>query len=395
MNKKKLCMKLPEIKIRDIIFLIMLIVYCLTASDSVGASGSMYKYAILVLGLIVEFFGFLSKRRKKLYCKNELKGLMCFVIVIIIYSLLYSLFRGIFSFRTIQEILFIVCPIIYAFLFVNNSTYNETKTCLTLGLIITFILYIFSLGMNFSEIYNAFFAANFIESDSSLESGVFSGVSLGFTAFFIKKEQKDSKWPKWQKWLSVLFVFMTFKRLSIITTIIMVFISYNKKLCNKRINNKQLICCSVLIFISSILTYNILQPQNQNYLESKYNIDFTQLTMTRSDRYIALKNSNYKSYGFGSSNEYMYTRFNGALEMDLIKIIVELGFLPLLIFIIAYLNTCKKSMYLFIFMFFKLISMNLTSCLTGAISWSLIFVIVFTISKEKEEYENINYNPSI
>lgn len=374
--------KIKRMKIRDLLFYLLIITYCLTASDTPGVSGSMYKYLVLVIGIIEEYFTYHRRKSKKNFkpkVRKEFKYLLFFIFIICIYSVFKMMINMHFSFRVIQEILFLICPMIYAYFFINNSSKEEVRDILKIGFIITFFLYIISLEMNFNQVIYSLKNSSFAESSSNLESGVYSGLSLAFSIFFIY----DNK-SKLYRYSSLLFVFMTFKRFSIIIVIIMYFISLlNVK--DKKVPKKIYILSGIFIFLLSIGYYQMILPKNVCKIEAKYNIDVSKITMTRSDRLNVLNYSNYESYGFGSSNEYMYLIYNGALEMDFIRMFIEVGYIPVLILIFTYIYICKNNMYSMIFTFLKLISMIFSSCLLSTISWTITFIILFTLNKKEEQ----------
>lgn len=380
---------IPKISLRSLIFILILIVYCITASETQGLTYSYIKYLFLLFGIFIESIYFFQKKYKNIYCKDEFFGLVIFAAVAFFYSLMHFIISSHFSISVLKELFFLIMPIIYSFLHINNSSIKEFHNCIVISFILSFYIYISSLNMSVSEIINALFNSNFINSNSDLESSIFSGISLGFAVYFIFKNNKIFKF------LSILFVFMTFKRFSIFIVIILYLISFKKRYLIKKVDNKFLIITSITLFLTTIVYYFILNPLNLASLESILNVDMSKFTMTRSDRFESLYFSNYISYGFGSSNEFMNIIFNGTLEMDLIRIIVELGYLPLLLFIYFYLKLGKNNNYIFIFMLLRLFSMNFTSNLTSVMSWVISLSVMFSIIKENKIDEIISNNTSL
>lgn len=383
-----------KIKVRNILFIMLIIVFCLTASDTAAVSGSMYKYIILVLCIIEAFWGYKKKIRKDGYnpkMKKEFITLMIFAGVVVFYSIIKALITEHFSIRPIQEILFLICPMIYAYLAINYFSQDEIEKNMKKAIIISFVLYIMSLELNFNAIIQAITDSNFSESTSSLESGVYSGLASAFCVFFCYFDKN-----KIFKYLSILFVIMTFKRFQIIVAVILLAISI-LKVKDKKIPKKTYLMIAVFIFIFSVVYYNIMLPVNVKKIERSFGIDVSKITMTRSDRMSWLYYSNFESYGFGSSTEYMYEKFNGALEMDLVKIIVELGYFPVLFLIISYMYTSRGNLYTFVYMSLKVIGMTFSSNMTTSISWTIVFLTIFLINKKGSDKENvsIDYNTSI
>ena len=366
-----------KVNFEKLLFIIMVLVFCVTASNEVGNSLSLYKYIILAIGILESFCKYMKNRKKtkEVFAYKELKYLLYFVGLIIIFSFFKSLIAFKFSFRTVQEILFLVCPMIYAYLLINNMDKREIYSLMKIAFIIVFCAYLFSLKLNIEAIIKALFNSNFAESTSDLESHIYSGFSLAFCTFFCYFDNK-----KKYKLLSVLFVIMTFKRLAIITAIFLYILS---KLNIKKISigkNIYVISGIFLIFFA-VLYYNIMLPNNVIKIENKYDINISKLTSTRSDRLKDLMKSNYVSYGFGSSTEYMYKYCYGALEMDIVKMIIELGYIPMIALICIYLYVGKTNLYTFSFICFLILSLIFSSNLTSSFAWIIFFITLFLVNK--------------
>ena len=373
------------IKVRILLFVLLLLSYCLTSSDNVSTnSNSLIKYAMLFLCIFHSGIEYFSKKKIKKE-KKEYNGLWIVVGVITIYSLMRTLIVMKFTFRTIQELIFLVFPMVYGYFVINTWDYKEINKAFKIGIIISFLSYIISLQMSPIEIVQSLSDANFNTSYSSLESFTYCGLALAFFVYFSFWDDK-----KIYTILSALFVIMTFKRLFIVMAIILFLIS-RTPLKNKSVSNKFLYFTTTILFVVAIFYYWAMQPENAQMIEYQYNIDLRKLTMTRNDRMRWLVDSPYKSYGFGSSTEYMYELFYGALEMDMCKIIVELGYLPVLIFIYNYLKFSKKSFYAFVFMSLMILNLTFSSGLTGTFSWCILFITISSINiKMKDEEEKKN-----
>lgn len=376
------------LRVRILLFILLLVSYCFTSSDDIKVmSNSFIKYAVLFLCVIesgIEYFYKRSDRKGR----KEYKGLFITVCIIICYSLIRSLMTVKFTFRTVQELIFLIFPMIYGYFVINTWKYEDVNKALKLGLIISFLFYIISLKMSLSEVWEALLNADFNTSYSKLESFTYCGLALSFCVYFCFFDDK-----KIYKILSVLFVIMTFKRIFIIMAIIL-FILSKTRIKNKKVSNNCLYCMTIVLFVFAIFYYIIMQPQNVSKIEQKYNINVRQLTMTRNDRMRWLVNSQYESYGFGSSTEFMYNRFFGALEMDLPKMIIELGYLPVLIFIYNYLKFSRRSYYTFGFMVLMILNLTVSSGLTGTFAWCILFITISIISEVIKDGENSEYGKS-
>lgn len=363
------------IKIHRLLFVILIMSYCLTSSDTMESQFTMVKYIVFFLCVAYETYCFCKSRSsKRQYMKSEFYGFIPFSLVIFMYSIYKSFMASHFSFRSVQELLFLVFPMIYAYLAINNWSKKTIIKNVRLGLIITFFFYLFSLNMSLKQVYVSIVSSNFGESYSELESFTYCGMALAFFVFFCY--YNDSK-----LFLSVsaLFVFMTFKRLLILIAIVMYIISHFE-ICNKKVSRKIVLFTSCIVIAAGIGYYFITLPSSVSIIESRYGVDFSQFTMTRSDRLRWLLASNWTSYGFGSSTEFMYEMFDGALEMDFTKLILELGFVPAAVFVYQYLYFSKMRLFTFVFMILMLFNHIFASGLTSTFSWSLYFITISCIS---------------
>lgn len=378
--------KQKYLNIPNFLFSLVIIIFCLSSSNFISIDLTIVKYIFLLLGISYNYIIYTKKNNIK--CKKYIlligKTLSLFLLI----SIIYSIKESQFSFRTISEILFIILPILYAYLYINIVEYKKIHKIMKKCFFIVFAFYILSLGLNIQNIFSALLNSSFFNSTSLLESSVYSGFSLSFMFYFSYYDEN-----KIYKYLSFLFVIMTFKRFAILIAIILLIISFTKY---KHMQFKNNICIYMATFIiatSSLLLYWVLIPKNAICFEQKFNTNLSEITTTRNERFFDLYNSSYKSYGFGSSVDYMEKHnFYGTLEMDLVKIIVEIGFIPLIIFIYCFLKLSNNNIYLFIFMFFKIFALVITSSLTNSFSWLLVYITIFLINTDRQRwclsYEN-------
>lgn len=373
--------KKSTVKIKLLLFLLLILTYSLTSNDRSGTNLSMPKYVVLFLNIAYSAFLYYGTKanRRKCFLKSDYKRLFVFVSVVILYSIARSLLTFHFTFRTIQELIFLISPMLYAYFVINTWKNEDIDAALKWGLIVAFVSYIISLGMNFEEIYRALLSSNFGKSYSELESFAYGGLSLAFCLYFCYYNKS-----KMYTAISLLFVVMTFKRLFIIMAISLLIVSLFR-IRNAKVPRALVNIGIFGLFVFAIAYYILIHPENVNMIETRYNIDISGLTMTRSDRMRWLVTSPYESYGFGSSTEYMYNNFYGALEMDASKIIIELGYIPLFLFFMSYLKYAKANAYVFIFMIFQLLNLILSSGLTGTFAWSVIFITISAITVYPEE----------
>ena len=305
---------------------------------------------------------------------QEYKGLFGFVVVVTVYSLARSILAFHFSFRTIQELLFLFLPMLYGYFVINTWIREDVDNAFKLGIIISFLCYLISLRRGLSQIVLALLASSFGNSYSELESFTFCGLAVAFCLYFCYYNKS-----KFFMFMSIFFVFMTFKRLFIIISIVLLVLA-QFKLREKPVGRGPLRFVIVCMFIFAVTYYFVMQPDVVQKIENTYAVSVSKLTTTRSDRLRWLLNSEFSSYGFGSSTEFLYNRFSVALEMDAVKIIVELGFMPLYLFVRSYLKFSAANVYTFLFMVIMILNLTVSSGLTGAFAWSIIFISISMIT---------------
>lgn len=362
-----------KIKIKILLFNVLILSYCLTSSDTGNSSSSLLKYAVLLLCVVYSYFDYRKKGRLG-NMTQEYKRLFVFMTAVTVYSLARSILAFHFSFRTIQELLFLFLPMLYGYFVVNTWKREDVDNAFKSGIIISFLCYLISLRRGISQIVSAILASSFGNSYSELESFTFCGLALSFCLYFCYYNKS-----KFFMFMSILFVFMTFKRLFIICSIMLLVLA-QFKLREKSVERRLLRFMIICMFAVAVVYYFVMQPDIVRKFESTYAVSISELTSTRSDRLRWLLNSEFSSYGFGSSTEFMYNRFNGALEMDAIKIIVELGFMPLYLFVWSYLKFSAANIYTFLFMVIMILNLTVSSGLTGAFAWSIIFISISMIT---------------
>jgi hypothetical protein len=362
-----------KVKIKILLFNVLILSYCLTSSDMGNSSSSLFKYTALSVCVVYSYFDYRKKGRLG-NMSQEYKGLFGFVVVVTVYSLARSILAFHFSFRTIQELLFLFLPMLYGYFVINTWIREDVDNAFKLGIIISFLCYLISLRRGLSQIVLALLASSFGNSYSELESFTFCGLAVAFCLYFCYYNKS-----KFFMFMSIFFVFMTFKRLFIIISIVLLVLA-QFKLREKPVGRGPLRFVIVCMFIFAVTYYFVMQPDVVQKIENTYAVSVSKLTTTRSDRLRWLLNSEFSSYGFGSSTEFLYNRFSVALEMDAVKIIVELGFMPLYLFVRSYLKFSAANVYTFLFMVIMILNLTVSSGLTGAFAWSIIFISISMIT---------------
>lgn len=372
------------LNVQSLLFLLLIVIYGLTTKNTMGGSGvfsgdSILKYGILFLCISLEgYIFFKSGKSGEKISKNYVSFIWYFLILIVLSSVA-TLAQSNFSFRTIQTFIFIFSPMLYSYLLINNWNFKQIDYAIKFGLFLSFLEYLLSIGTSWSTIFNNLLSINYNNTNSSMsESSTFALLSLGFAAYF-GYYKKNYLW----KVISLLFVIMTFKRLITLAGIIL-FIFGTVKLKQIKVNRFLLMFTTVILFSFASFYYYSVQPQNIITISDKLGFSLRDFSTNRTDRLAWLSMTDYKSYGLGSTTNYMYKIWGVDLEMDIVQLFLEVGSIGVVSFFYCYLNFAKGSLYTFVFMTLLLINSTMSSGMTSTFSWIIIFIVMSTIMKYKE-----------
>ena len=326
------------------------------------------KYVVLLIAIIFCFLQLKYHNDKYIYKSEFLKGIIA-VVTLLLISLFCMLFSGNFFLITLEEIFKLVLPIVYAFLILNTFSLKDIYISMCFILFFSIIGYVLEIGINNFTIDN-FLSIDFMSSYSPFESNASCGTAIAMCTFFMYFKKN-----KILKYLSLIFAIFTFKRLSVIFALILCFIPYLVNIDYEvKKNSKTLV--KILFIIGTFAYMLFLSPSSAPLVYNIFGIDQYQLTMGRSLLLDNLSSGNFISSGLGSS-----TLFLGrSLEMDLIKIFFETGIIGLIAFVWCYWDCSGNKLYTNIYMLFQFINLLTSHSLTSAFSWTLVFLIIGSIS---------------
>lgn len=361
-----------------IIFFIAVIVQSFTVKyESVGII-SQLKYIICIIGIIASLV-YMNNGKKIYIFKDEFKNGIWIVIVFAVISLIKSIYTDTYTIRTIIELIFLLIPILYSYCLLNTLNLKRIDRCMFISLIISLVGYFNELNLSFSEFFSGITSMSFVNSYSLLESSNFAGVSIVFCMYFIYF--KDNKIGKL---LSILFVIFTFKRLAILFMLFLLFVKAFFKF-NRRVNKTWLNIIKISVFILGIIYYLIMIPNNVSKLYDIYNIDLYKITMARTYRFKIIYNSlDFINCGLGSTYAYTMPIYGVTLEMDIIKLLIEITPIGVFIFINNLANIAKKNWYCMTLMLFQFFNMITSHSLASTFSWLFFYITIGCIIYKKD-----------
>lgn len=325
------------------------------------------KYITLILGIICSYI-IIQKRKEqgiKIVFTNEFLRILFVVAIFLLFSLFYVLISGKATKQTINDLLYIVLAIIYAYGIINSFYFEDINNCMKFLLIMSIIAYVLEIGTSNFTIANII-NSSFLDSSSVFESSYSASGSMIMCTFFCYY-RKQWKWTL----LSFAFCLLTFKRMNIVFAVFFLLypVFFN---INKPIKRKIIVLLMVLFTSCTILLYYLYQAQNAELFENIFHISATQLSTGRNLYLQNVINRGFESFGYGSS-----TVVNGkSIEMDFIKIYIELGIIPLMVFIWNYYNISYKNSYCFWIMTQNMLNFLTSHSLTSVFNWGLRFIVI-------------------
>lgn len=368
----------------------LLVYFYVLSKYGMGDSRSNIRHYVLFAITGISFLIVILKVKIKDMYSKELILLVAVGFIFIVQS--YYKVKGMglpLNMRTYVQTFFIIGPAVYAFSMLNILDLKGIINLMKWTLIITVIGY-FSESehtiMQFFDLDN-WLAINPLKStgnfmESSMCSEIFAQLFF-FFYYFRNLSFPDKEKRSLNKYMIISFIFtvLSFKRLAIVCCICLFFaakfIDFNKKTSNMRYIITALAFCIVTHFYTMFIKGEIFS-----------NVDVSLFTTGRDYIFYLWKMKDFVSYGFGTS----LLVIGRYLEMDLIQISIEMGFLSLFLFSISYFKIASKNNYSYIVMLYAFLNMLTASSLPMHVAWIVLLLTVSTISSGKIKDEEIEYS---
>lgn len=361
-------------KINIFIFVLMFfsksITDALFVQYNINSPLTYIKYVLLAVSFMLSILILYKKNIRSFNLFNETKSIIIMCISLMLISFFYSLSSMKFSFSSIYEVLTILVPCIYVFVFFNSLEHNGMYWCFLWVLLISILSYVFfEVGIENFTISNLK-SISWDDSYSIFESHYTAALSFELALFFIIDDRK-----KIVTIISIVFCLFTFKRILILGIIIAIIFKIIQKIFRFNFKSKKY---SYLFFALSftfltIIYYYILR---NNLL----NLDFSALnkiTMSRYSFFQRLYNSDYISYGLSSSTEFLEKN----IEMDLIRYLFEIGPIGLAIFCVGMFKFSNRNSSGQMIMICNFLVLLTSHTLLEVFTWILIFIIIFSTDR--------------
>ena len=149
---------------------------------------------------------------------------------------------------------------------------------------------------------------------------------------------------------------------------------------NITIKKRWIIISKIFFVIATIIWSILLNDSMISIIQQTYGVNLNDFTESRTWLYNALINSGYKTSGYGTTTiELGKAWFNSGeryLEMDLVKIYLEVGIIGLCLFVNNYFNLVRYNLYNFLMMITIFVTLLFSSSLAEPTYWAGIMIIM-------------------
>lgn len=366
-------MKVTRNDLNLFVYFLVIITQVFTINYESAGLISYLKYIMCIIGIICSFILMISQESEERMMKIEVRHLLIVPTLFLLISLFKIMTVRHFSMRLVNELMFMYLPILYAYGLINTLNFKQIEKAMFGTLIISFLGYLFNLNLQ-GGLLAAISSISFSNSQSMFESSQFAGTSIAVALFYLYYRKN-----KLATILSVVFVFLTFKRLAILTVIILIILPKIMDL-TKPASKGTFRIFVIVTFIMSILYFNLMIPENRELANTIFKNGIDNFTMGRYWRFSLLYNNpRFVNYGLGSTYDFLEKLYSFALEMDICRLFIEIGYVGTFVFIYNYFYSAKKNMYCMLLMSYLFFNMITSHCLAAMFTWIIVFITIGTI----------------
>lgn len=373
------------------VFVVKIIIDVLNEKNFKFSINDNLKYFIFMIAIafcLFQLFIYINKGGKCIF-KKELFFLLVICSVFLFYS--SYLAREVnmsISTRTYVEIAYLIMPALYSFCIVNIYTFKELEKLMKILFWVYLILYMYSINI-FSVSINDILNISFTKSNSYFESSIFAFPMLVLFFFFSYYRNSNKRY-----WIgSFIFTVLTFKRMIMVWAIIL-FVLDNSIEIRFNIKRKWKYIFVVIFICGTIIYYQALTDTGVGKeIVNLLAIDLENGTMGRKWFLNLLLNGSHPMFGYGSSSIILGEIFNIGdikyLEMDLVKIYLELGIVCLSIFILYFWKLTKNNLFSIIMMISIFMNLLVSHSLTDPFEWTIIYLTLICISENSSNRSDL------
>lgn len=356
-----------------VLFLIAVFVQIFTIQYESEGMLSKLKYFVCGVGIVVGLLTMAWERACPVMLR-ELGKVLSIVVVFLVITGLCILDVGYGNERTIVEVMLMSLPIIYAFTLINTLRFQQINICMMAVLLVSIVAYFANLHMTPSQIISALLSVNPTASYSALESSSFAGISIALALYYLYFRRN-----KLGCVLSFVFVFLTFKRLAMVTALVLLILPRFLD-CSKPVSRRMLRLAKVTVFTVSLLYFWLMTPALTSWMQTQWNFDLDSFTMARSWRFrLVWDDSAFVNTGLGSTWSFLDARYGFSMEMDIIRLFIEVTPIGVAIFVNNMFDLVSSNRYCFIVMLYLFFNLITSHSLANMFSWLMYYIIFGTI----------------
>ena len=325
-----------------------------------------FKYVFMFLVVIIGAVILIGNSDKPIHNIDDLFYIMSVPVTLGVITLLYSLING-RKLLLMWDMFYLVVPYLMVFIIINvdqNQNRDFYFDTLLIGHIILFF-YKFADILDLEHIKQI----SFVESFSPYESVTAHIFTLLFYYYYVKKK-------KVRCLLALIFGILSYKRLHVVFAVFVLLFGASLR---KKVVSYYLERIVKVIFISSpLVLYAVLTDQFATWFQGTFKVDFGQFTMGRFDQLREVVTTDITNYGLGSIKYYLDSKgaYINILHCDILRILIETSFVGLIIFVFAYFNVARKSIYSMVLMVFIFLIMFSSTVINGFLGWFVVFLSI-------------------
>lgn len=352
------------------------------SSGAINPSWKVLQYFFIVIFMVITAFVLVNSRKMQLFFLKEFTWLSTLVLSFFTESLVYIFINQELTFTSFKLLIIFYIPIVASFLFLNSFSIQQIDQIMKCFFVIFILLYLFEKRDVLT--INSFFQISFFDSKSPFESSSFSGYFYGFMIYFCRVERDKVFTP-----LSVVFNILVFKRINIIFSVLFLILGGISK--EKKVSKNYRYFFSSIFTAIPIATYYFMIPGNLEKIVLKLGFFSTKgLLMGRNIFFNAIYYGNFRSSGYGSVGKVLSKFGFHGLEMDGLRLFIELGLLGVLLFSVIFWkvgNDSKKNNWILLLFFLNYCTSAQLSDLY-AIFFNIICIGINNIRLERVSEKN-------
>lgn len=330
-----------------------------------------FKHFILLFFLTI--YGlFLLKGNREIRFMFEIGNIILCSSLLLFISLFFQIKNNAFKFYALEEIYYLIAPILFVWIIFNLLQLNQIVKLINL----IFIACVFSFITRFAGEFalSSLKKISFVHSNSPFESDLAQFFLLLYIFFKYTKQKLKS-------YICAFLTILCFKRVTVIVLILLIFglhfIPHNKRV------NKILLYCVVTGFIvAPFFVYLICTDSFANWFYQQFQISLNYFTMTRIFIINTVIDANLVNYGLGTVTNFLEARgAAGQLNMhnDILRIYMECTIIGSILFSFLYFHIAKNNYFSFIVMLYAFLELFVAHYIgPGSTSfWVLSYILIF------------------